>query len=427
MDKLIIIGGPKLKGTIQISGAKNAALPLMCASLLTTGKLTLNNLPDLADIKTLGSVLMHLGVNVTIDKSPSIGNIAHLDGARATETKAPYDMVRKMRASILVLGPLVARHGHAEVSLPGGCAIGNRPIDLHLKGLESLGTIIELAEGYVIARAPKDGLKGALIRIPMVSVGATENLLMAATLAKGETRIENAAREPEIIDLANCLISMGARIEGAGTEIIKIQGVDDLHSANYSVMADRIEAGSYAVAAAITGGDLTLKGVKPTIMGATIETLRNAGVTIKEYANSLDISADIETLSGINVRTQPYPGFATDMQAQVMALLTLCNGVSVMTETIFENRYMHVSELSRMGAAITVDGNIANIMGVSGLKGAPVMATDLRASMSLVLAGLVAQGETVVNRLYHLDRGYEGLEDKLIGVGANIKRVSKRA
>jgi len=427
MDKLIINGGARLAGEIKISGAKNSALPLMCASLLTSGKLTLKNLPNLADIKTLGDVLEHLGMGVDVTEGQGLGRIVCLNGKDAVETKAPYDMVRKMRASILVLGPLVARHGQAEVSLPGGCAIGNRPIDLHLKGLEGLGAEIELAEGYVIARAPKGGLKGGLIRIPMVSVGATENLLMAATLARGETRIENAAREPEITDLANCLISMGAKIEGAGTETITIEGVDELHSTEYSVMADRIEAGSYAVAAAITGGALTLTGVQPKIMGATIETLKATGVHIKELSNSIEVSSDLKTLKGINVRTQPYPGFATDMQAQVMALLTLCNGASVITETIFENRYMHVPELSRMGSDITVNGSVATIRGVDGLKGAPVMATDLRASMSLVLAGLAAKGETVVNRLYHLDRGYDGLENKLIGVGANIKRVSERA
>jgi UDP-N-acetylglucosamine 1-carboxyvinyltransferase len=427
MDKLIINGGTPLKGEIRISGAKNAALPLMCASLLSSGNLTLNNLPKLADITTLASVLEHLGVDVEIDNSKPSGQSAHLKGANATVTKAPYDMVRKMRASILVLGPLVARHGMAEVSLPGGCAIGNRPIDLHLKGLEDLGAKIELADGYVIARAPKEGLRGGLIRLPMVSVGATENLIMAATLAKGETRIENAAREPEITDLANCLTAMGAKIEGAGRETILIQGVDDLHSAQYSVMADRIEAGSYAAAAAITSGSVKLKGVKPSIMGATIEVLKEIGIQIFEGEYFLDVSANLADLKGINIRTQPYPGFATDMQAQVMALLTLCNGASIITETIFENRFMHVPELSRMGADITVSGNSATIKGIDEIKGAQVMATDLRASMSLVLAGLAATGETVVNHLYHLDRGYEDLEDKLLGVGANIKRVSERA
>ena len=428
MDSLVIQGGTALNGTIRISGAKNAALPLMCASLLSDQPLELSNLPRLADIATLGSVLEHLGVSVSVNgaddgKDPrAVGRTTILQAGDLSTATAPYDMVRKMRASILVLGPLVARCGHARVSLPGGCAIGNRPIDLHLKGLADMGAEIELTDGYVEARAPGGRLTGGRVRIPTVSVGATENLMMAAALARGETLIENAAREPEIGDLARCLISMGATIEGAGTDSLRIQGCDSLGAAKHRVIADRIEAGSYAVAAAITGGELTLEDAPTEAMGAVLDALGQAGVKVEGNESGLGISARGVRLVGLDIRTDPYPGFPTDMQAQFMALLSLAEGASVITETIFENRFMHVPELARMGADINVTGSSATVRGVDALKGAPVMATDLRASMSLVLAGLAAKGETVINRLYHLDRGYERLEDKLQAVGANIER-----
>ena len=428
MDSLVIQGGFALKGTIRISGAKNAALPLMCASLLSDQPLELSNLPRLADIATLGGVLEHLGVSITVDGAEdgedprAVGRTAILQASDVSTATAPYDMVRKMRASILVLGPLVARHGHARVSLPGGCAIGNRPIDLHLKGLADLGAEIELAEGYVEARAPGGRLTGGRVRIPTVSVGATENLMMAAALARGETVIENAAREPEIVDLACCLTSMGATIEGAGTDSLHIQGCESLGAAKHRVIADRIEAGSYAVAAAITGGELTLEDAPAEAMGAVLDALVQAGAEVEAGESGLRISARGVKLAGLDIRTDPYPGFPTDMQAQFMAMLVLAGGASVITETIFENRFMHVPELTRMGADINVTGSSATVRGVDALKGAPVMATDLRASMSLVLAGLAAKGETVINRLYHLDRGYERLEKKLQAVGANIER-----
>ena len=428
MDSLVIQGGTALNGTIRISGAKNAALPLMCASLLSDQPLELSNLPRLADIATLGSVLEHLGVSVSVNgaddgKDPrAVGCTAILQAGDLSTATAPYDMVRKMRASILVLGPLVARCGHARVSLPGGCAIGNRPIDLHLKGLADMGAEIELTDGYVEARAPGGRLTGGRVRIPTVSVGATENLMMAAALARGETLIENAAREPEIGDLARCLVSMGAIIEGAGSDSLRIQGRDSLGAAKHRIIADRIEAGSYAVAAAITGGELTLEDAPTEAMGAVLDALGQAGVKVEASESGLRISARGVKLEGLDIRTDPYPGFPTDMQAQFMALLSLAEGASVITETIFENRFMHVPELARMGANINVTGSSATVRGVDALKGAPVMATDLRASMSLVLAGLAAKGETVINRLYHLDRGYERLEDKLQAVGANIER-----
>jgi len=417
MDRLIIEGGHPLHGNIQISGAKNAALPLMCASLLTDQKLVLQNLPKLADIYTLSSVLEHLGIAC---EKTAIGEMS-LQQKGPVETTAPYDMVRKMRASILVLGPLVARHGRAKVSLPGGCAIGNRPINLHLKALEAMGANITLEDGYVLAEAPS-GLTGAFIRMPMVSVGATENILMAACLADGETIIENAAREPEITDLAHCLVGMGARIDGIGSERLTIQGASSLGTHTHRVVGDRIEAGSFAAAAAITGGAIQMTGVDPAIMGATIDALKSAGVQITTRDNGLSVKAEKGGLKGIDIRTQPYPGFATDMQAQLMAMLCMAQGASVLTETIFENRFMHVPELTRMGADITVSGNVATVRGVDHLVGAPVMATDLRASMSLVIAALAANGQSMVNRVYHLDRGYEALEDKLSAVGANIVR-----
>ena len=424
MDRIVIRGGKRLSGKLPISGAKNAALTLMPCALLTDEPLTLRNLPRLADVDTFGHLLNGHGVSTAVEgaRAGEFGRVMTMRANRIASTTAPYDIVRKMRASILVLGPLVARAGEATVSLPGGCAIGNRPIDLHLKGLEHLGAEIEIASGYVKASAPK-GLFGGRVSFSTVSVGATENVLMAAVLAKGESVIENAAREPEIVDLCRLLVAMGARIDGIGTEHLTVQGVGRLHGATYAVMPDRIEAGSYACAAAITGGDLTLVGARADEMGATLDKLVEAGVAVESVADGLRVQADGQ-LEGIDVTTQPYPGFATDMQAQFMAMLTLASSASMLTETIFENRYMHVPELARMGADITVRGRSAVVRGVSGLTGAQVMATDLRASMSLVLAGLAAEGETVVNRVYHLDRGYERLEEKLSGVGADIERVS---
>ncbi|HEY4545475.1 MAG TPA: UDP-N-acetylglucosamine 1-carboxyvinyltransferase [Pedomonas sp.] len=425
MDKIIIRGGKPLSGRIPISGAKNAALTLLPAAILTEEPLTLRNLPRLADIDTFTHLLNQHGVSMILEGSrpEEFGRVMTLKASRITSTVAPYDIVRRMRASVLVLGPLLARCGEATVSLPGGCAIGTRPIDLHLKGLEALGAKIELAQGYVKAMAP-DGLKGGVVRFPFVSVGATENILMAATLADGETIIENAAREPEIVDLANCLTAMGAEIEGVGTERIVVKGKTRLHGATYAVMADRIEAGSYACAAAITGGELELVGINADTMGSVIQAFEEAGVSITASRNSLRVARSNGGLKGISVTTAPYPGFPTDMQAQFMAMLALADGASVLTETIFENRYMHVPELARMGADIQVRGRSAFVRGAEFLTGAPVMATDLRASMSLVIAGLAARGETTVSRIYHLDRGYERLEEKLSAVGADIERVS---
>ena len=425
MDQIIIRGGRVLNGRLPISGAKNAALTLMPCALLTDEPLTLRNLPRLADIDTFGHLLNNHGVSTTIEGThpEEFGRVMTLRANRITSTLAPYDIVRKMRASILVLGPLLARAGEATVSLPGGCAIGNRPIDLHLKALEALGAHIELASGYVKASAPAGGLPGGRFVFPIVSVGATENAVMAAVLARGPSVLENAAREPEIVDLCNCLVAMGARIGGIGTETLTIEGVRALHGATYAVMPDRIEAGSYACAAAITGGDVTLVGARAIDMGATIASLREAGVEVSEVPGGLRVRRT-GTLNGINVSTAPYPGFPTDMQAQFMAMLTLAEGASLLTETIFENRYMHVPELARMGADIAVRGRSAVVRGVPRLTGAPVMATDLRASMGLIIAGLAAEGQTVVSRVYHLDRGYERLEEKLSAVGADIERLS---
>ncbi|MCJ9430511.1 UDP-N-acetylglucosamine 1-carboxyvinyltransferase [Kordiimonas marina] len=425
MEKLLIQGGKALHGTVPISGAKNSALKLMCASLLSPEPLTLNNLPRLADITTLIDLLNHMGVTVTIAGSKGgtkvTGRSLTFDAGTISDTVAPYDIVRKMRASILVLGPLVARAGEAIVSLPGGCAIGNRPIDLHLKALAALGADIDIEQGYVRASAPQ-GLTGGKIRFPFVSVGATENALMAATLAKGTTVIENAAREPEIADLAACLTAMGAKIEGAGHETITVEGVDQLHGATHTVMPDRVEAGSYGVAALMTRGNLLLEGARAEDMQATLDALTEAGGIVEIEEDGVRVKSNGH-IKGFNLVTQPFPGFATDMQAQFMALACVAEGASVITEAIFENRFMHVPELCRLGADITVTGSSATIRGVSALKGAPVMATDLRASMGLALAGLVATGETSVNRLYHLDRGYERLEEKLRQVGAVVDRV----
>ncbi|MBS7790517.1 UDP-N-acetylglucosamine 1-carboxyvinyltransferase [Roseococcus sp. SDR] len=418
MDRIRIRGGVKLNGTVPVSGAKNAALPLMAAALLCDGPLTLTNAPDLADIATMRALLVQHGLTVEHDRE---ARTLKLSGA-ATNLEAPYDIVRKMRASVLVLGPLLARYGQARVSLPGGCAIGTRPVDLHIKGLEQLGAEIDINAGYIEARAPQGKLRGAKIIFPQVSVGATENLLMAACLAEGETELVNAAREPEISDLAMCLMRMGARIEGIGTGTLRVEGGATLMSATHPIVPDRIEAGTYACAAAITGGTLHLQGAKMEHLGAVARVLRDAGVDVAETHTGLTVSR-LNGLRGVDVVTEPFPGFATDMQAQFMALMCVAEGASMITETIFENRFMHVPELMRMGARINFHGTSAIIRGVPKLAGAPVMATDLRASVSLILAGLAAEGETIVNRVYHLDRGYEHVEQKLAAVGADIARL----
>lgn len=431
MDKIRITGGASLHGTISISGAKNAALPLMCASLLTPEPLTLTNVPYLADIVTMAKLLIQHGTDITMvdgsefhlsSKGLSQGRALKLTSANIPNRTAPYDLVRTMRASVLVLGPLLARFGEAKVSLPGGCAIGTRPIDLHLKALEAMGAEIELTGGYVQAKAPK-GLKGAIIQFEKVSVGATENLLMAAALADGTTTLLNAAREPEVADLANCLVAMGAKIEGIGTDKIVIHGVSKLHAATHRVIADRIETGTYISCAAITKGDVTLTGIDPATLCAVIEKYEEAGVAFEQKADGLRVTCP-NGLEGTDVMTQPHPGFPTDMQAQFMALVSVAKGASMVTETIFENRFMHVPELARMGSNVTVHGASALVRGVKQLKGAEVMATDLRASVSLVIAALAAKGETLIHRVYHLDRGYEGLEEKLSACGAKIARVA---
>ena len=419
MDRIRIRGGRPLSGEIVIGGAKNAALPLMAAAMLTEDRLVLSNVPRLADIQTMTALLAQHGL--AVDPVGNDGRTLSLGGP-ITSTEAPYDIVRKMRASCLVLGPLLARVGEARVSLPGGCAIGARPIDLHLKGLEQLGARISLEGGYIDARA--DGrLRGATIVFPFVSVGATENLLMAAALADGRTVLANAAREPEIADLAICLNAMGARIEGIGSDKLMIEGVDRLHGATHRIIGDRIEAGTYACAAAITGGQVHLRGARLEHLGAVARALRDAGVEITEAADGVQVRR-LNGLHGADVMTEPYPGFATDMQAQFMALMSVAEGAAMVTETIFENRFMHVPELNRMGARINVHGASAIVRGVPALSGAPVMATDLRASVSLILAGLAAKGETVVNRVYHLDRGYEAVEQKLAACGADIERIT---
>ena len=425
MDRILVRGGNRLNGTIPISGAKNSALTLLPCALLTDEPLTLRNLPRLADVDSFGHLLNQLGCSTMIEgaRPEDFGRVMTLRAGKITATIAPYDIVRKMRASILVLGPLLARAGEAKVSLPGGCAIGNRPIDLHLRALEAFGAELETTSGYVIARTKDGRLPGGKIIFPVVSVGATENALMAAARAKGTCLIENAAREPEIVDLCNLLVAMGAHIEGIGTETLTIEGVDRLHGATYRVMPDRIEAGSYACAVGIAGGEVDLVGANPADMQATLGALRDAGVKVEEHKSGIKVSSDGK-LGPLTLSTAPFPGFATDMQAQFMAMLTMADGASVLTETIFENRYMHVPELARMGADIQTRGRSAVVRGVDELVGAPVMATDLRASMSLIIAGLVAKGETNVQRVYHLDRGYERLEEKLSAVGADIERVS---
>ena len=426
MDRIRIRGGKPLSGTIPIGGAKNAALPLMTAALLSEEPLTLRHVPVLADITTLSHLLVQHGAAVTMvgARTPhEHGHALKIDARNIISTTAPYDLVRKMRASVLVLGPLLARCREARVSLPGGCAIGTRPVDLHIKGLEALGAKIELKQGYIHAQAPQ-GLKGAQFIFPKVSVGATENLLMAASLAEGETVLVNAAREPEIVDLAICLNAMGAKITGAGSDRITITGVKKLHGAEHTVVPDRIEIGTYLMAAAITGGTVELAGARYDLVAAVAKTLDGAGVEVAETNRGISVRRRNGELKGVDVMTEPFPGFPTDLQAQMMALMSKAEGAAMITETIFENRFMHVPELCRMGANINVHGASAMVRGVPHLTGAEVMATDLRASVSLVLAGLAAEGETIVNRIYHLDRGYERVEEKLAACGAEIERLT---
>ncbi|MDX2113056.1 MAG: UDP-N-acetylglucosamine 1-carboxyvinyltransferase [Alphaproteobacteria bacterium] len=423
MDKIRIIGGTSLRGTIPISGAKNAALPLMAASLLTDGKLELANMPYLADIVTMAKLLAQHGVALSFSPQPG-GRSMSLAAGNIHNLTAPYELVRTMRASVLVLGPLLSRFGAAKVSLPGGCAIGTRPIDLHLKALTQMGAEIDLQGGYIHAKVA-GRLKGADITFEKVSVGATENLLMAASLAEGVTILRNAAREPEVTDLVHCLQAMGAQIDGAGSDVLTITGVEQLHGARHSVIADRIETGTYMAASAMTGGDVELIHARADLLCAVIAKMQEAGVEITETPRGLRVRA-AGGLRGVDIMTEPYPAFPTDMQAQMMALLSTATGASMMTETIFENRYMHVPELSRMGANIVVHGSSALIRGVGELRGAEVMATDLRASVSLVIAALAAKGETMIHRVYHLDRGYEQLEEKLRACGAQIERISER-
>jgi UDP-N-acetylglucosamine 1-carboxyvinyltransferase len=416
MDKLVIEGGVPLAGEIDVSGAKNAALPILTAALLTSEPLAVSNVPHLRDVTTMLGLLAQMGVGISVDEKLGI----ELRCAAPHNPVAPYELVKTMRASVLVLGPLVARLGHARVSLPGGCAIGLRPVDQHLKGLQAMGAAITIEHGYMLARA--DRLRGARICMDLVTVTGTENLMMAATLADGVTVIENAAREPEIVDLAECLNAMGARIRGAGTDVITVEGVARLHGARHRVMPDRIETGTFLVAAAVTGGAVRLNGARADILEAVLEKLREAGASVEAGADWVSVKAN-GALHAVNVRTAPFPAFPTDMQAQFMALNSIAQGSAMVTETIFENRFMHVQELKRLGADIEVEGNTAVVKGVSHLDGATVMATDLRASASLVVAGLVARGTTVVDRVYHLDRGYERIEEKLSRLGARIRRA----
>jgi UDP-N-acetylglucosamine 1-carboxyvinyltransferase len=426
MDRISVVGGKPLNGTISISGAKNAALPLMIASLLTPDRLTLKNIPSLADVALLGRILRNHGVDLTIDgkrgNPPHLGETFHLTARDIVDTTAPYELVARMRASFWVLGPLVARCGEARVSMPGGCAIGTRPVDLHLTGLKALGAEIDIDGGYVVARAPH-GLKGARVTFPKVTVGATHTVLMAASLARGETVIENAACEPEIGDLAECLVKMGARIEGAGSRTIRIQGTDRLEGAVHTVLPDRIETGTYAFAVAAAGGDVELEGARKSLLETAFGALEQAGVAVTETQSGVRVARNGRALQPVRVETQPYPGFPTDLQAQLMALMTRAEGTSTIRETIFENRFMHVQELARLGADIQLHGDTATVRGVEALRGAQVMATDLRASVSLVIAGLMAEGQTTINRVYHLDRGFERLEQKLAGCGATIERI----
>jgi UDP-N-acetylglucosamine 1-carboxyvinyltransferase len=415
MQKLLIQGGNRLNGEVRISGAKNAALPILCASLLTSESLQLSNVPELNDVATMRKLLLQMGVKIEVNGGHAVLSAAHID-----KLEAPYDMVKTMRAAILVLGPLAARFGEARVSLPGGCAIGSRPVDLHIKGLQAMGAEIHIEHGYIHARAKR--LKGARIFFDLVSVTGTENLMMAAALADGVTVLENAAREPEVVDLALCLIAMGAKIEGAGSDTISIVGVEKLHGASHRIMPDRIESGTFLVAAAAAGGDITLTDARADILENVLEKLQEAGATIQVAGNTINLKMNKRPLA-VNVRTAPYPAFPTDMQAQFMAMNTIAEGSAIVIETIFENRFMHVQELRRLGAQIEVEGNTAVIKGCTQLQGATIMATDLRASACLVIAGLVAQGETIVDRIYHLDRGYEHIEAKLSALGAQIRRV----
>ena len=429
MDSIRIIGGGELNGSIPISGAKNAALPLMIASLLTDGTLTLDNLPRLRDVEQLTRILVNHGVNYSVDgKRPGAdmmkGQRVHFTAKDIVDTTAPYNLVSKMRASFWVIGPILARMHEAKISLPGGCAIGTRPVDFFIDGLRALGADIEIEQGYVLAKA-KGGLVGNRIVMPAVSVGATHTLMMAATLAKGESVIENAAREPEVVDLASCLSKMGAKISGAGTSTITIEGVDELYGAHHMVLPDRIETGTYAMAVAMTGGDVMLEGGKGHLLRSALDTLIETGVEITESNEGIRVRRNGNGIEAVDVRTDPFPGFPTDLQAQFMALMTKAKGTSRITETIFENRFMHVQELARLGAKISLDGQVATVEGVEQLTGAEVMATDLRASVSLVIGGLVAEGETTVNRVYHLDRGFEQLEDKLTACGAQVMRISE--
>ncbi len=417
MDKLIIQGGFPLNGEIRISGAKNATLPIFCAGLLAESPMRFSNVPHLRDVNTMLLLLAHMGMQVAVDESMNVT----LDASNIHNPLAPYEMVKTMRASILVLGPLLARFGKARVSLPGGCAIGSRPVNLHIKGLQAMGAEIHIEHGYIEAKSER--LKGARIFMDLVTVTGTENLMMAAVLADGTTVLENAAREPEVVDLAECLIKMGAKISGAGTDIITIEGVEKLQGCDYAIVCDRIETGTYLAATAMTGGRVKLNNARADLLEAVIDKLREAGAKISHDANSITIESDGK-LKAVNLRTAPHPAFPTDMQAQLMAMNTVADGVAQVTETIFENRFMHVQEMRRMGAEIEVDGHTALVRGAKHLDGTTVMATDLRASAGLVLAGLVARGETIVERIYHLDRGYERIEEKLSQLGARIKRVS---
>ncbi|HXV10782.1 MAG TPA: UDP-N-acetylglucosamine 1-carboxyvinyltransferase [Burkholderiales bacterium] len=416
MDKLVIEGGVPLSGEVRVSGAKNATLPILCASLLTTEPLIVTNVPHLRDVTTMLTLLGQLGVAISVDERLGV----ELGATHITSPVAPYELVRTMRASVLVLGALTARCGEARVSLPGGCAIGLRPVDQHIKGLQAMGADIAIEHGYIVARAKR--LKGVRICLDLVTVTGTENLMMAAALASGSTVIENAAREPEVVDLARCLNAMGAKIRGAGTDVITIEGVERLHGTRYQVMPDRIETGTFLVAAAATGGEITLKDARPDVLDAVLDKLREAGARVSTGADWISVAAN-GALNAVNVRTAPYPAFPTDMQAQFLALNSVAHGMARVTETIFENRFMHVQELKRLGADIEVEGNTAVVKGVARLDGANVMATDLRASASLVLGGLIANGKTTVDRVYHLDRGYEGIEEKLSRLGARIRRT----
>ena len=419
MDKLIISGGHRLDGEIRISGAKNAALPILAATLLASAPVTVCNLPHLHDITTMIELFGRMGIEPVIDEKLSV----EIDPRTIKTLIAPYDLVKTMRASILVLGPMVAHFGQAEVALPGGCAIGSRPVDLHIRGLEALGAQITVEDGYIKAKAPVGGLRGGNFFFDIVSVTGTENILMAATLAKGRTVLENAAREPEIVDLANCLIAMGAKIQGAGTDTIIVDGVEKLGGARYVVMPDRIETGTYLVAAAVTGGRVKLKDTDPTILEAVLAKLQEAGAEITTGEDWIELDMHGKRPTAVNVRTAPYPAFPTDMQAQFIALNALAEGTGTVIETIFENRFMHALEMQRMGAKIQIEGNTAIVTGIPQLKAAPVMATDLRASASLVIAALMAEGDTLIDRIYHIDRGYECIEEKMQLLGAKIRRV----